>query len=114
ALWNTDRGRKLMSIEVTPPSRPPHPLLHVTGTETDVEYLDTGLSLTGFIFVETLSNRSGEPTGIKFVTEAGTLIVPLEILRRTPEIYEVIGTRLSDAQGVVVLTDRVASAAILQ
>lgn len=101
--WETPRGKHVLSLPLDERRLRPHPIVHVGTTESDFEYLDTGLTQTGYIVASSLFDAAGELAGIKFVTEAGTLIVPLHLL--TTEHYEVVGDRLSDSQCTVVLTD---------
>lgn len=114
SLWDTPRGRRIMALPVRVQTRRPHPVVHIGSSEAGSVHLDTGLGNTGYTFVETLLDRTGEPRGMKFVTEAGTMILPLELMRTEPEIYDAVGKQLGDAHGVVVLTDGLRSATLLK
>lgn len=111
--WETPRGRHVFSLEVEEEWRRPHPILFVTGAPSDTGYLNTALTHTGVAFVGLVRDQQNTPRALRFVTDAGTVIVPLDFIQEDQEYYITISSRLSDTQCVVVPIDFAESANIL-
>jgi hypothetical protein len=113
AFYASARGRHVESISVEIVLRAPHPAMFLTGEKGDMDYLGTALSNTGYVLAETLLDREGEAAALKFVSEAGTAILPLSVVDSNPDAYDMIGQRLSTNHCVVIPIDGLLTAAIL-
>lgn len=107
AFFMSAAGARARDVQLDNRLRRPHPVIVVRDPAVhpesrDHELVDAALAMSGYVLVEGLANAEGDLAGLKFITDAGTLVLPTAVADR---LAEVLSKRLGDSQTLVVLAE---------